>query len=248
MPRHRPLTDRVAEAAERTLAAEAHLCPLDVMIDIGWIDPGAVARWRQGRMDCLEEAINAGPERIAEALSLLKAWADRRGLVPSDTAYVARTPQRQTLRFSRGGETSVEQAWRTRWISPALPEASRERLAERMSQPPELVVITPLNPDWTCHRCGGTGDLLIMEAPGPSCLRCAGLDDLEFLPSGEAALTRRARALSPRHAVVVRFSRTRRRYERQGLLLEPEALAQAQRELAGTGKSETGPGAGRKRR
>jgi hypothetical protein len=40
------------------------------------------------------------------------------------------------------------------------------------------------------------------------------------------------RAKSPRHSVVVRFSRSRRRYERQGLLVEPQALAQAQRELA----------------
>jgi hypothetical protein len=31
--------------------------------------------------------------------------------------------------------------------------------------------------------------------------------------------------------VVVRFSKSRRRYERQGLLVEPQALAQAQREL-----------------
>jgi len=31
--------------------------------------------------------------------------------------------------------------------------------------------------------------------------------------------------------VVVRFSKTRRRYERQGLLVEPHALAEGQREL-----------------
>src|SRR5438128_2316212 len=95
----------------------------------------------------------------------------------------------------------------------------------------EVVVIQPLN-DWKCHRCGGTGDLLIMESPGPACLRCAGLDDLELLPAGDALLTRRVKAKSARHAVVVRFSKTRRRYERQGLLVEPQALTEAQRELA----------------
>ena len=70
-----------------------------------------------------------------------------------------------------------------------------------------------------------------MENPGPACLRCAGLDDLEFLPAGDALLTRRAKMKSSRCAVVVRFSRSRRRYERQGLLLEPQALTEAQREL-----------------
>jgi hypothetical protein len=70
-----------------------------------------------------------------------------------------------------------------------------------------------------------------MEDPGPACMRCVGLDDLEFLGAGDALLTRRAKAKSTRCAVVVRFSKTRRRYERQGLLVEPQALAEAQREV-----------------
>src|SRR5207245_6566907 len=90
------------------------------------------------------------------------------------------------------------------------------------------VVIQPLNDAWTCHRAGG---LLVMENPGPACLRCVGLDDLEFLFAGDALLTRRAKAKSARHAVVVRFSKSRGRYERQGLLVEPQALAEAQGEL-----------------
>jgi hypothetical protein len=93
------------------------------------------------------------------------------------------------------------------------------------------VVIQPLQDAWTCHRCGGTGDLLIIENPSPACLRCAGLDGLEFLAAGDTQHTRRAKAKSPRHAVVVRFSRTRGRYERQGLMVEPRALADAEREL-----------------
>jgi len=71
----------------------------------------------------------------------------------------------------------------------------------------------------------------MMEDPGPACLRCVGLDDLEFLPAGDALLSRRVKAKSTRCAVVVRFSRSRRRCERQGLLVEPQALADVQREL-----------------
>jgi mRNA-degrading endonuclease HigB of HigAB toxin-antitoxin module len=56
------------------------------------------------------------------------------------------------------------------------------------------------------------------------CLQCAGLGDLEFLPAGNASLTRRAKAKSPRHAVVVRFSRSRGRHERQALLVEANRL------------------------
>jgi hypothetical protein len=56
------------------------------------------------------------------------------------------------------------------------------------------------------------------------------MDELEFLPAGDTALTRRATKYSGRTIVVVRFSRSRGRYERQGILVEPAALEQAERE------------------
>jgi hypothetical protein len=166
-----------------------------------------------------------------EALTLLQSWATERGLSPNQADYVARTPQRQTLRFSRSGEPAIEARYRTHWVSPKLSEKKRVRLIEEASRAPELVVVQPLKRDWACHRCGGSGDFLMMENPGPVCLRCMGLDDLEFLPAGDALLSRRVKAKSARFAIVVRFSRSRRRYERQGLLVEPQALSDVQREL-----------------
>jgi hypothetical protein len=59
------------------------------------------------------------------------------------------------------------------------------------------------------------------------------LSDLEFLEAGDTAPTRRATKYSPRTAVVVRFSRSRKRYERQGILVEPQAIARAESECAG---------------
>ena len=69
-----------------------------------------------------------------------------------------------------------------------------------------------------------------MDDAGPVCMACADLDQLVFLASGDAALTRRARKASGLSAVVVRFSRARSRYERQGVLVEEAALAQAEEE------------------
>lgn len=85
--------------------------------------------------------------------------------------------------------------------------------------------------DWSCVECeAGDRQLLTMEDRGPLCLECADLGHLVFLPSGDAALTRRARKASGLSAVVVRFSRARRRYERQGILVEDVALEQAEAE------------------
>jgi hypothetical protein len=99
----------------------------------------------------------------------------------------------------------------------------------RRASKPEIVVVSALK-DWSCAECGAGGGMLTMEDRGPLCLGCADLAHLVFLPSGDAALTRRAREASGLAAVVVRFSSARRRYERQGILVEEEALEQAEAE------------------
>ena len=72
--------------------------------------------------------------------------------------------------------------------------------------------------------------MLTMEKGQPLCLECADLDHLQYLPAGDACLTRRAKKFSSLSAVVVRFSRSRGRYERQGLLVEEAALRRAEEE------------------
>lgn len=100
----------------------------------------------------------------------------------------------------------------------------------RGSSSRDLVAVWPLK-DFTCAGCGAeSGDLLVMREGGPNCLACADMDHLVFLASGDAALTRRARKHSSLSAVVVRFSRARSRYERQGVLVEHAALEQAEAE------------------
>jgi hypothetical protein len=93
----------------------------------------------------------------------------------------------------------------------------------------DLLVVAPVK-KWTCTSCGGTGGLLKMEDGGPLCMDCADLGHLIFLPSGDAALTRRAKRNSGLSAVVVRWSRARNRYERQGILAEADAIERAERE------------------
>jgi hypothetical protein len=51
-----------------------------------------------------------------------------------------------------------------------------------------------------------------------------------YLPSGHTALTRRARKNSRLSTVVLKWSRARKRYERQGLLVEEKALQDAEAE------------------
>ena len=85
-----------------------------------------------------------------------------------------------------------------------------------------------------CDECkedlGSKAWIMLTREKGALCLTCADLDHLVFLPSGDAALTRRARKHSTLSAVVLKWSKARKRYERQGLLVEEAPLKQAETE------------------
>ncbi len=224
----RRLERRVARAAEEVLAKQKSVAPVDVLMGLGWLHPVHLDPWRQRRVADLEQLVQVGPEKVAQAVELLRHWATARGLEPSEAEYLARSRTREPLRFSASGDEALERAFRTHWLSPDLAERERARLSERQSRPPELVVVWPLK-DFTCSICNKeSGGLLIMESDAPVCMDCAELDHLVFLASGDAALTRRAKAGSRLWAVVVRFSRSRRRYERQGILVDEAALERAE--------------------
>lgn len=85
-----------------------------------------------------------------------------------------------------------------------------------------------------CEECkedlGSRAWITLNKAKGALCLSCADLDHLLFLAAGDPALTRRAKKHSGLSAVVLKWSRARKRYERQGLLVEEEALQKAEQE------------------
>jgi hypothetical protein len=100
-------------------------------------------------------------------------------------------------------------------------------------QSPERPVVWISHKDGErCSVCGAelrSGNFIqVSRDTGIRCLTCAGYSDLVFLGSGDAALTRRAVAISCRHAVVVKFSRARKRHERQGVLVEASAIERAE--------------------
>lgn len=218
---------RVEAAATDALARRKFVTPVEVCVGLGWLRDSNLEDWRRGRVDDLEYFLPVHDERLVDLIMYLHEWSQARGLTRVDTDYVSATRDRRPLRFFANGEPIEEAAWRSQWISADIPAERRERIVERQAAPPDLVVVQPVK-DWTCAECGGTGNLLIMDDNGPLCLTCADMDHLVFLPAGDAALTRRAKKASTLSAVVVRWSRTRKRYERQGLLVEEPALEQAE--------------------
>ncbi|MFD0684820.1 DUF2293 domain-containing protein [Actinomadura fibrosa] len=221
------LARRVGEAADELLKRSRSVAPVDVFARIGWIRAAQVDEWRQGRTDHLHAAMNVRPDRIAAALRALRAWARERELEPAETAYTAATRDRRPLRFTAAGGEAAERDHRTHWLSPDLTPAQRERLTARQNKAPDITVLLA-DGAWTCGGCRGTGEFQLVEDSVPLCLDCADLGHLVFLPSGDAALSRRAKKESGLSAVVVQHNRRRKRYERRGILVEEAALERAE--------------------
>ena len=95
------------------------------------------------------------------------------------------------------------------------------------------IVVFMVRRETKCAECGKElfgGNMLRLEDDRPLCLDCADLGHLEFLTSGNTALTRRATKHSALRAVVVQWARARKRYERQGILVTPAAIDRAEAE------------------
>ena len=95
------------------------------------------------------------------------------------------------------------------------------------------IVVFIIRRETKCAECGeemGSGRWIRVENDKALCMTCADLAHLEYLPSGNTALTRRATKHSPLRAVVVQWARARKRYERQGILVTPAAIDRAETE------------------
>src|SRR5882724_576481 len=113
--------------------------------------------------------------------------------------------------------------WREGWKMSAAPKREKNEIKIFISHRSS-----------TCGECledlGSKAWITLVRDKGALCLSCADLDHLIFLPSGDAALTRRARKHSLLSAVVLKWSRARKHYERQGLMVEEAALDLAEGE------------------
>ena len=184
------------------------------------------------RAEYLDEMVQGGPEKLLKVIETFQQWAAERGLrredLPPHAAFIPRPPKYHTA----SQIPALEQVFRLHFVSPQLREKKIEKLREKVNAPapPTVFSIVKESKCSQCNRELWKGELLTMQGNQALCLECADLDHLVYLGSGDAALTRRATKHSSLWAVVVRFSRSRGRYERQSVMVQPEALEKAEEE------------------
>ena len=228
------LNDRVVQAAERVLEVKGYVSPIDLLMQMQLLPPSCVRSWEKGNEACLAESIQGGPEKLSRTFDLFVAWARAQGLKPVKASLRGMgRDQSHELRVSPDANPVIEKFFRTYYAAADTPPGKLEALTNKVNKPPELAVFLTVSDTAACAECGaeiGRGGFLFREKEASLCLACADLDHLEFLPSGDAALSRRARKRSPLAAVVLQFNRRAKRYERRGLLVTAGAIADAELE------------------
>jgi hypothetical protein len=211
--------------------------PLELFQEMRLLQPCLLEGRRKGNEHCrvLQPWIQVGPEKFQKTIRYFQEWVKQCGLRPIEAAHTRRESGGiEQLHVTEDSDPQWKKFYRTYYTPANLPEKKTARLAAKLNRPPELVVFEKVGDEGKCHESGAellTRDYLLMDNGQPLCLTCADLDRLVFLAAGDTALSRRSRKHSSLAAVVVRFNRKRKQYERQGLLVTEEALAKAYRAL-----------------
>ncbi len=230
------LRQRIIAAAEQVLAKSATIGLLDVLQAAGFIHWSHVEQWRRGNpaRECIAELVQCGGPKLHQTVRTFLEWAAAQGLTPVEAAYTRRTPAGTVpLKFTADGDAGIVALYSRHFARAGLSEKQQARVKEKLEKPEDIMIFITVARDVVCSDCREpvpVGDFMMLEQTQPLCLACADMDHLVFLPAGDVALTRRAKKHSPLSAVVTRFNRPRKRYERQGLLVTSAALAQAEDE------------------
>ncbi len=113
------LYSRIARAVETLLAGGKVVAPVDVLVQMGLLDPKDLEDWRRGRVPYLEKVIQCNLTRLSRFLSILRFHAHDLNLSPSVTAYMrwSKGPKRR-LRFTKTGNLKLEEAYARHFLWP----------------------------------------------------------------------------------------------------------------------------------
>ena len=101
----------------KLLREKGYISVVEVLLELGKLSRQDYENWRFQRVPYLEKVITVNLSKLNLILSTIQKNAQRGGLKPSKTVYIAwgKGP-RQRLRFSKSGLPHLEQAYSTHFV------------------------------------------------------------------------------------------------------------------------------------
>ncbi len=229
--------NRVIEACEALLKRSSSFGLVELSEQLGFIHYTHITSWKRGdpSVTPLFKRLQLGFDKLIVLMQTLEDWAKAKGMSPVSVPYVRQGRNDiEPLPILLTPDPDIDAIWRRHWVPAGLSAKKAERLEEKLQKPDDLAVFVQAHDRQNCAECQAEvlkGDHFFLEQQQPVCLSCADLDHLEVLPAGDATLTRRARKFSPLTVMVLQFNRRRKKYDRMGLLVTPEAIDQAEESM-----------------
>ena len=147
---------RVVRAVKTLLARGKVVAPVDVLVEMGLLDPAQLHQWRLGHVPYVEKVIHGSLTRLSKLLRILRFHAHDLNLVPSSTAYMrwGKGPA-QALRFTKTDEPKLEAAYSPHFVWPGKgpfhpPASKAPRATTTGGNAPNTSVGTETPPSASC--------------------------------------------------------------------------------------------------
>jgi len=234
MSQPKNLNIRVPKAAADALEINGYASPINLLCQMHLLQSAHIRQWEKGIFKCLYPSIQGGSKKLADAFRIFSTWARDNDLIQFEaTLRTSGRDQSHELQVTADANPETERFFRTYYAPADITKRRLESLKKKLNKPPDLVVFIMQRESATCCECGiklSRGESIFQEQNDSLCLHCADLDHLEFLPSGNAAMSRRSKKYSPLSAIVIQFNRKARRYQRRGILVTAAAIKKAEEE------------------
>ncbi len=231
------MEQRTIVAADQAFKSCGAIGPIELLLQLGFLSQSAFDGWQREHEHyrVLAEHIECGAAKLQIVFDTFRRWATEHELDAMPAIYRASSVREsRELKIISTENAALDDFYRTRYRRSDLSPARRQAVEKKVNAAVELCVFIQTSDETICQECGThleRGQIFCLERQEPLCLDCADLSHLEFLPSGDATLTRRAKKASPLHAVVLQFNRSRKRYERRGLLVSQQSIAEAEESM-----------------
>lgn len=230
MTQQNNIENRVIKALDFLIEQKKYVSLIDVFLKVGLLQVSQINLWKRCKIPYLEQVIDCDKEIIVKIIKVFNDWTKANQLIVKEIVYFANTKHAIPLKISNDPTSELEIIYRTHYFQ-NISLQQQQLLLEKIYSPDELIVFKGIR-DANCMYCKKAllKNMLffIEEDKSLLCLSCAELDHLIFLSSGNSSLTLKAKKYSSLVAIVLKYSHDRRRYKRQGVLIEQQALKKAE--------------------
>ena len=223
--------EKVLKVSNDLLEQNGSINVIDTLNRMGWLDSTHIYSWQDGIEPNLEQFMQSTPEKRAKLYATFSQWSKNLAFIDSPWMCYSLIGEDKILKVLEADCPETEKLFNRHFYKKDLTSRKLKSLIQKLNKKPDtrVFVKTGKNED-SCRKCEKNlikSSFIYVEAQTVYCLRCVGLAQLTFQPSGDATLSRRAKKFTSTFAEVVEFNKRRKRYERRGILVEEKALKMA---------------------